>query len=71
LISRVQSGPRLKRLFQLNQSRIGILLDQNHSEMILKICSYFKKSPEKFINDIIDSTHQKIQMLELEWEDDI
>jgi len=53
----------------LDQSRIGILLDQEHSEMILKICSYFKKSPEKFINGIIDSTYKKIQMLEFDWDD--
>lgn len=50
--------------------RFGILFEESKTEKLNEISTFFKKSPEKFLNDIIDSTYEKIQIINLEWEDD-
>lgn len=50
--------------------RLGMLFDESKTEKLNQISIFFKKSPEKFLNDIIDSTYEKIQIINLEWEDD-
>lgn len=54
----------------LKKYRFGILFDENKTEKLNEISIFFKKNPEKFLNDIIDSTYEKIQIINLEWEDD-
>jgi hypothetical protein len=49
--------------------RMGILLSEESTKKILKISTSFKKTPEQFINDIIDSTHNKLQLIELTWDE--
>jgi hypothetical protein len=51
-------------------SRIGFLLSEEKTKKILAISKSFKKAPEQFINDIIDSTYNKIQMIEINWDYD-
>jgi hypothetical protein len=50
--------------------RFGILFQEDKTDKLNEISMFFKKSPEKFLNDIIDSTYEKIQIISLEWEDD-
>lgn len=49
--------------------RLGIIFDEEKTMKLIEIASSFNKSPEKFINDIIDSTYNKIKILETDWED--
>lgn len=55
---------------KIEKTRIGIIFDEDKTAKLLEISSSFKKSPEQFINDIIDSTYNKIKILESDWEDD-
>jgi hypothetical protein len=50
--------------------QLGFLLDLERTEKIIEISHVFDKSPEQFINDIIDSTYKKIEALTLEWDQD-
>lgn len=54
----------------MSRNRLGIMLDEEKTDQINVISHSFKKTPEKFINDIIQSTYDKIQMLTLRWDDD-
>lgn len=53
----------------MKKSKIGFLLTEEKTEKILAISKSFKKTPEKFIDDIIDSTYSKIKLIELEWDE--
>lgn len=46
------------------------MLDEEKSNQLLEIATAFSKSPNQFINDIIESTYNKLQMFKLEWDDD-
>jgi hypothetical protein len=59
-----------RREFMSEDSRIGFLLSEEKTKKILAISKSFKKAPEQFINDIIDSTYNKIQMIEINWDYD-
>lgn len=52
------------------KTRFGFLLTEEKTDKLFEICFLFKKSPEKFINDIIESTYLKTQILNLDWEND-
>ncbi len=54
----------------MKKNRLGFLLTAEKTEKITVISKSFKKSPQKFIDDIIDSTYEKIKTLELEWDDE-
>lgn len=50
--------------------QIGFILDQEKTYKILKISHTFNKTPENFINDIIDSTYKKVKKTTLDWDED-
>jgi hypothetical protein len=53
-----------------NALRIGILLGEKETEKLLEVSSFMKKTPQKFVSDIIESTYRKVQIFNLDWEDD-
>lgn len=54
----------------MQKTRLGFLLTEEKTKQINIISSAFRKTPEKFIDDIIESTYKKITELTLEWDDD-
>lgn len=49
--------------------KMGVILSEEKTKKLLKISKSFKKTPEQFINDIIDSTYNKLEIIELTWDD--
>jgi len=54
----------------VNKFRLGFVLNEKDTEKLLEVSAIMKKSPERFISDIIDSTYRKVQIFNLDWEDD-
>ena len=70
MIPLVQNGNLRKKLIMDEDFQLGFILNLERTEKIIEISHVFDKSPEQFINDIIDSTYKKIEALTLEWDQD-
>lgn len=70
MINHAQSGHQRTFMSKSEKIRIGIIFDEEKTSKLLEIASSFNKTPEQFINGIIESTYNKIKILESDWEDD-